>query len=54
MATYKPLSKEEFVALPGIGEGIYRVCGEQFIKAIKSYVDYKIDINETDETQKET
>jgi len=40
MATYKPLSKEEFVALPGIGEGIYRVCGEQFIHAIKSYIDY--------------
>ena len=40
MATYKPLSKEEFIDLPGLGLGIYRVCGEEFMKAIKSYIDY--------------
>jgi len=40
MATFKPLSKEEFVNLDGLGEGTYRVCGEEFIKAIRSYVNY--------------
>lgn len=39
LATYKPLSKEEFVALAGLGEGTYRVCGEEFINVIKSYID---------------
>ena len=37
MATYKPLTKEAFVALDGLGEGTYSKSGEEFIKAILSY-----------------
>ena len=40
MATYMPSSKEEFIALNGLGEGIYRVCGEEFISAIQDYIEF--------------
>ena len=41
MATYMPLSKETFITLDGLGEKLYNKCGEKFIAAIKSYVEYK-------------
>lgn len=40
MATYKPISKEEFIDLDGLGEKTYEICGEEFIKAIQTYLDY--------------
>ncbi len=40
MATYKPLSKEEFISLDGLGEKTYAKCGEEFMKAIQSYIEY--------------
>ncbi len=40
MATYKPLSKEEFIGLEGLGEKNYIKCGQEFITAIQTYLDY--------------
>ena len=41
LATYKPLTKEDFIAIKGLTEETYNICGEQFIKAIQDYIDYK-------------
>ena len=39
MATYKPLSKETFIQLHGLGESIYNTCGELFITTIRDYIE---------------
>lgn len=39
MATYKPLSKETFIQLPGLGEKIYNTCGELFISTIRNHIE---------------
>ena len=41
MATYKPMTKEEFVKIKGLGEKVYDKCGEQFLAAIRSYMEGK-------------
>lgn len=37
LATYRPTTKEDFVALYGLGEKIYSDYGDRFIKAIKEF-----------------
>lgn len=37
MATYRPLSKEDFIKLYGLGEKTYQTIGEKFINAIKEF-----------------
>lgn len=37
LATYRPETKEEFIALYGLGETTYQAYGERFIKAIKDF-----------------
>ena len=37
LATYRPETKEEFIALYGLGETTYNSYGPQFIKAIKNF-----------------
>lgn len=38
LATYKPLSKDEFIKLDGLGEKIYDRCGTKLISLIESYL----------------
>ncbi len=38
IATYLPQNKSEFIALRGLGERIYQVCGDIFIQAISDYL----------------
>lgn len=38
LATFKPLTKEEFITLHGLGEVTYNNFGEVFIKKIKDYL----------------
>ena len=38
LATYKPLSRDEFIKLDGLGEKIYDRCGAKFISLIESYL----------------
>lgn len=37
LATYRPITKEDFVALYGLGEKTYSEYGDRFIKAIKEF-----------------
>ena len=37
MATYKPKTEAEFIALKGLGPKIYAKCGELFLNAIASF-----------------
>lgn len=39
MATYKPLAKDAFIKLKGLGEKKYDKCGEAFIGIIKAYIE---------------
>ena len=41
MATYQPETKEEFIALKGLGEATYKQYGEIFIKAINYFKECK-------------
>ncbi len=44
LSTYKPLSKEEFIKLDGLGEKIYDRCGTKLISLIESYLEHENDI----------
>ena len=37
LATYKPLTKDEFLKCDGLGEKIYNKCGEELLMLIKNY-----------------
>ena len=37
LATYRPETREEFIALYGLGETTYNAYGLQFIQAIKDF-----------------
>ena len=37
LATYRPETREEFIALYGLGETTYNSYGVQFIQAIKDF-----------------
>lgn len=39
LATDKPTSREEFISIPGLGNGKYEQCGDIFIDAIKKYIE---------------
>lgn len=38
LATYKPVTKNEFVLLKGLGEKIYDKCGEALLGVIRDYI----------------
>lgn len=40
LATYKPLTKNEFISLKGLGEKMYDKCGEILLNAIKVYLEH--------------
>lgn len=40
LATYKPLSKDEFIKLDGLGEKICDRCGTKLISLIESYLEH--------------
>lgn len=37
LATYRPMTKEEFIGLYGLGEATYKAYGNKFIEAIKKF-----------------
>lgn len=37
LATYRPITKEEFIGLHGLGEATYKAYGNKFIEAIKKF-----------------
>lgn len=39
LATYKPVTKREFLLLKGVGEKIYEKCGESLMEVIRAYLE---------------